>query len=400
MLTLLTSLNLESLLQDEIEPYISELFSDEANLANLRVINERLMHWGRIRHHGPILLAWAVFHCRVGQVSQKFSASSPFRSDPAVQAYLRTVPYQTVAATAFSVHVVKFLTQSTTSLTAGSEHNLIGYLSILKQLLSATLTAFDIKIIPSTEDFIEFACQLFSNQPALCTQFWAWDANHPARGSLLQLAQSRYPYDTVSWLKLLRALACESNAAVHVLNSVQSLKTFTQALPEPPPCGAADCKRVARVELSGVGRDGELWLACDEHVGSMKEAARAALRGAAVTSNPVHVARDLVSVHPDHPELLVAQSSIYFPDDLVRLPSGTLGQLMWSSADKSVNVVCWNKVSTGWLYLVRQLELFLKPRTAAEPTQASVDRVSCILALISRLLSTNEKIASALAHVH
>lgn len=123
------------------------------------------------------------------------------------------------------------------SLSCGSEHNLVGYLSILKQLLSATLTAFDVNVIPGYGDFVSFACRLFSGQPALCAQFWAWDAAHPARGSLLALAQKRFPLDFNSWLKLLRALACEPESAVHALNAVQSLKTFTQALPAPPRCG-------------------------------------------------------------------------------------------------------------------------------------------------------------------
>ncbi len=401
LLVLLTSLNLESLLQDErAVEFFSELLLDSPNqadnIATLLQINDRMLTWGRIRHHGPVLLAWAVFHCRIEQLAKNgtTAAAARLQRDKGVQDYLAAVPYQTIAATAFNLQVMKFLTQCATGLSLGSEHNLVGYLSILKQLLSATLTAFDINVMPNTDDFVAFACRLFSGQPALCSQFWAWDANHAARGSLLQLAQSRYPLDTVSWLKLLRSLACEPNAAVHVLNAVQSLKTFTQALPAPPACGMADCRRPARVELAAA-HGGDSWLACDEHAGGMADAARGALRGASnIVTNAVHSARDCISPHPDRADHVVAQRSIFFPDDTIRIASGTVGVLVWRS--DTVQVVCWHGVATGWLYLVRQLELFLKPRNAAAPAQESVDRVSAILALISRLLAMNGKIGSAL----
>lgn len=59
-------------------------------------------------------------------------------------------------------------------------------------------------------------------------------------------------------------------------------------------------------------------------------------------------------------------------------------------------VIRWLNVYTGWLYLARQLEQFVKPQNGEALSQDSVDRVSAILALISTLLSSNDKIAAAL----
>ncbi len=258
VLVLLTSLNLESVLQDErCKEFLEEVFSKHMSV--MHQINERLAHWGRIRHHGPVLLAWSILHCRLEQMA----ALDPKLASVAGN---YSVAYQMVAASAFNIHVMKFLSSCANTLSRGSEHNLVGYLSVLKQLLSATLTAFDVAVIPGTDDFVAFACSLFSNQPALCAQFWAWDATHPARGSLLQLVQSRYPFDSNLCLKLLRSLACETSAAVHVLNAVHSLSTFTQALPASLACGVAECKSPARVELVA---NHDSWLCCDQHLGAL-----------------------------------------------------------------------------------------------------------------------------------
>jgi hypothetical protein len=255
VLVLLTSLNLESLLQDErCKEFLEEIFSK--HLPTMQSITERLAHWGRSRHHGPVLLAWAILHCRLEQM-----AARDVKLASLIGSY--QIQYQVLAAGAFNIHVMKFLSSCASTLSRGSEHNLVGYLSILKQLLSATLTAFDVNAIPATEDFVAFACSLFSNQPALCAQFWAWDATHPARGSLLQLVQSRYPYDSHLCLKLLRALACEANSAVHVLNAVHSLSTFSQTLPGNLSCVVSDCKTPARIELSA---NHDSWLCCEQHL--------------------------------------------------------------------------------------------------------------------------------------
>ena len=225
---------------------------------------------GRIRHHGPVLLAWAAFHCRVEQiVSSRPVLLDRLSGTSYAQDYLSSVPFKNYAATAFGIDVIRFLTACSSHLSDGSEHNLVGYLSILKQLLSATLTAFDINVVPNKEHFVLFACKLFSHQPALCTQvnslllfrlilsfltlchqFWAWDANHSARGSLLRWAQSEFPFDFFSWLTLLKALACDSEGAVHALNAVQSLRTFTQVLPMPPVCGLSECQKDAVYQIT------------------------------------------------------------------------------------------------------------------------------------------------------
>jgi hypothetical protein len=406
VLALLTCLNLESLLQDErAQEFInSTLFPENDSQKNVRLlslINQRLMQWGRIHHQGPIMLAWAVFHCRVEQVvSACPSLQQRLNEDHTVREYLASVPFQNFAATSFSIHVMKFLTRCSSSLSSGSEHNLIGYLSVLKQLLSCTLTAFDIKMIPNTEDFVSFACCLFSDQPALCAQFWAWDANHPARGSLLRLAESRFPYDSTSWLKLLRALACEPDAAIHVLNSVQALKTFTQILPLPMKCGKVDCMRPAKLELTLRHQEGESWVCCEEHLGAMTEliGGRVSSSASNLTIAPLTVSLDGIQFQSDQTHLS-AKVSINFPDDQVRIASGTHGELVshfTNSMNQTCHVVQWQGVASGWLYLIRQLEAFLKPRSSAAPTQASVDRVANILALIARLLKTNDRVSRAL----
>lgn len=70
MLVLLTSLNLEGLLQDErCKEFLEEVF--EKHLDTMRSISERLSHWGRVRHHSPVLLAWAILHCRLEQVRER-----------------------------------------------------------------------------------------------------------------------------------------------------------------------------------------------------------------------------------------------------------------------------------------------------------------------------------------
>lgn len=227
-----------------------------------------------------------------------------------------SVPYQQVAASSFNMHVMAFLSATSASLSRGSEHNLIGYLSILKQLLSATLTAFDVNVIPATADFVDFACSIFSGQPALCAQFWAWDATHPARGSLVQLVQSRYPYEALPCLKLMRALACEPNAAVHVLNAVHSLSTFTQSLPANLECSVADCHSVARVELSA---NMDSWLCCEQHVPNVLDLARAAVRGAEIVQKRVQVASDCIVTSQTRPDQVAAERSLFFPRDNVRV---------------------------------------------------------------------------------
>jgi hypothetical protein len=81
----------------------------------------------------------------------------------------------------------------------------------------------------------------------------------------------------------------------------------------------------------------------------------------------------------------------------LQVPSGSIGVVLRHAVGNVQSaIICWQNVFTGWIYLVRQLEVFLKPRNGETANQESVNRVATILALISRLLNENEKIAAAL----
>lgn len=100
--------------------------------------------------------------------------------------------------------------------------NSIGHKSVLKGLLTSVLTAFHVSSLPDFPAVVEIFCGLFDHTEILISQFWAFDCQpssstasteEPPLRSVLDHAASSFPFDTLSLLKLLKALSGDPESA-------------------------------------------------------------------------------------------------------------------------------------------------------------------------------------------
>ena len=103
---------------------------------------------------------------------------------------------------------------------------------MLKGLITALFTAFNVAILPQFDLLVEFYCANFHDQTGLCRQFWEHDYYHPERRALLELSAARFPYNPISYIKILTCLVGDDECARHIFNLLKQQHTFTTALDE------------------------------------------------------------------------------------------------------------------------------------------------------------------------
>ncbi len=102
-----------------------------------------------------------------------------------------------------------------------------GYKSVLKGLLSALMTSFQITHLPDYDSIVGLYCELLTNQPVICHQFWENDYHNESLRSLFETAQMRFPLiQFTPFLQILKALSADVDSArtifvfLKVMNSI------------------------------------------------------------------------------------------------------------------------------------------------------------------------------------
>lgn len=103
---------------------------------------------------------------------------------------------------------------------------------MLKGLITAIFTAFNAAMLSQNDSIVEFYCANFKNETGLCRQFWEHDYFHPERRALLDLAASRFPYDSLSYIKILTCLVGDNECARHIFGILKQLHSFTTPFDE------------------------------------------------------------------------------------------------------------------------------------------------------------------------
>ncbi|XP_048540938.1 uncharacterized protein LOC125520147 [Triticum urartu] len=167
---------------------------------------------------GPLLLAWAVFHCLL-------------LSLPGNNANLE-IDHASYAQRAFELAPFNYLLGVLcSSIFMESDGPVSGFRAVLRSFISAFTASYEISY--QTEDsslgvILNIICEVYGGEESLCMQFWDKDScvDGPIR-SVLQMVEKEYPFQITDLLRFLSAVSYGTWPAQCVYNYLERMNGLT-----------------------------------------------------------------------------------------------------------------------------------------------------------------------------
>ncbi|KAI4976560.1 hypothetical protein ZWY2020_050167 [Hordeum vulgare] len=167
---------------------------------------------------GPLLLAWAVFHCLL-------------LSLPGNNANLE-IDHASYAQRAFELAPFNYLFGVLcSSIFRESDGPVSGFRAVLRSFISAFIASYEISY--QTEDgslgvILNIICEVYDGEESLCMQFWDKDScvDGPIR-SVLQMVEKEYPFQITDLLRFLSAVCSGTWPAQCVYNYLERMNGLT-----------------------------------------------------------------------------------------------------------------------------------------------------------------------------
>ncbi|XP_067105776.1 nucleoporin NUP188 [Osmerus mordax] len=177
-------------------------------------MDQLLLTFGDIPHHGPVLLAWVLLRHTL----------SPDEASPVVRR---------IGNTALQLGVFQYLTPLLQGL-GGSGNNCTASTArmCIYGLLSFVVTSFEEETLGSQQHLINAACEVLS-APSLAELFWETKPNL-GLGMVLDSAVGMFPHKTGPLLQLLTALLSDKSTAKKVYTFLDKMSFYTEVYKQKP----------------------------------------------------------------------------------------------------------------------------------------------------------------------
>ncbi|XP_077353243.1 nucleoporin NUP188 isoform X2 [Festucalex cinctus] len=198
--------------------------TEQHHLSNVpdivKEMDQLLLTFGDVPHHGPVLLAWVVLRHTL----------RPDESSPVVRRLGRTT---------LQLGVFKYLAALLKGLGIhGSNCTASTAKLCVYGLLSLVVTSFEGESLQTgsggsqSPHLIDAVCEVFS-EPSLAEVFWETNPNM-GLGMVLDSAVGMFPHEMAPLLQLLTALLSNKSAAKKVYNFLDKMSFYTQAYKDKP----------------------------------------------------------------------------------------------------------------------------------------------------------------------
>ncbi|KAL0965157.1 hypothetical protein UPYG_G00277510 [Umbra pygmaea] len=171
-------------------------------------MDQMLLTFGDIPHHGPVLLAWVLLR----------HTMSPDESSPVIRR---------IGNTSLQLGVFQYLTTMLQGL-GGTGNNCTASTAkmCIYGLLSFVLTSFEEEMLGSQQNLINAACEVLS-APSLAELFWETKPNM-GLGVILDSAVGMFPHKTGPLLQLLTALLSDKSTAKKVYTFLDKMSFYSE----------------------------------------------------------------------------------------------------------------------------------------------------------------------------
>ncbi|KAM6985915.1 nucleoporin NUP188 [Aplochiton taeniatus] len=187
-------------------------FSNTADVS--KEMDQLLLTFGDIPHHGPVLLAWVLLRHTL----------SPDQSGPVIRR---------IGNTSLQLGVFQYLSTMLQSL-GGSGNNCTASTArmCIYGLLSFVITSFEEETLGSQQHLINAACEVLS-APSLAELFWETKPTL-GLGMILDSAVGMFPHKTGPLLQLLTALLSDKSTAKKVYTFLDKMSYYTEVYKHKP----------------------------------------------------------------------------------------------------------------------------------------------------------------------
>ncbi|XP_022809524.1 nucleoporin NUP188 homolog isoform X2 [Stylophora pistillata] len=224
VLVLIVSLDLESLRKLIQEDSCSQhhLLQEKDSLEEL---DRFFLSWGDQPHHGPVMLAWAVFRYVTMEATQ--------------EQFVRRIGSKALQCSVFK-YILGMLRSE-----EFSRSNVVSNTckSLIYGLMVIVLTLFDEDTLGKLQLLVSVLSQALAEK-GLCVDFWDSDLNTGA-GLLLNSARSWFPLQFCPFLQLLKSLAGDKDSAAKVYDYMDNVTSYTELLRE---------NQLSDIDCSGVNK--------------------------------------------------------------------------------------------------------------------------------------------------
>ncbi|XP_077441677.1 nucleoporin NUP188 isoform X2 [Vanacampus margaritifer] len=186
----------------------------------VKEMDQLLLTFGDIPHHGPVLLAWVLLRHTL----------RPDESSPVVRR---------IGSTALQLEVFKYLAAMLKGLgISGNNCTASTAKMCIYGLLSFVITSFEEESLqagsagPQSPHLIDAACEVLS-APSLAEVFWEMKPNM-GLGMILDSAVGMFPHKIAPLLQLLTALLSNKSTVKKVYNFLDKMSFYTQAYKHKP----------------------------------------------------------------------------------------------------------------------------------------------------------------------
>lgn len=226
VLILIVSLDLESLrkLIQEDSCARHHLLQEKDTL---EALDNLFISWGDQPHHGPVMLAWAVFRYVTMEASQEL--------------FVRRIGSKALQCSVFQYLLGLLKSEEFSRSTPVSNT----CKSLIYGLMVIVLALFDEDTLGELQLLVSVLSQALTEK-GLCLDFWDSDL-HTGAGLLLNSARSWFPLQFHPFLKLLKSLAGDEDSAAKVYDFLDCMTSYTELLRE---------NQLSDVDCSG---DNKIW---------------------------------------------------------------------------------------------------------------------------------------------
>uniref|UniRef100_H2LHJ5 Nucleoporin NUP188 n=1 Tax=Oryzias latipes TaxID=8090 RepID=H2LHJ5_ORYLA len=187
-------------------------FSKKKKMLLLQEMDQLLLTFGDIPHHGPVLLAWVLLRHTL----------RPDESSPVVRR---------IGHTALQLEVFKYLSSMLKGLgVLGNNCTASTARMCIYGLLSFVITSFEEESLQSSQ-LIDAACEVLS-APSLAEVFW--EMPNMGLGMVLDSAAGMFPHKIGPLLQLLTALVSNKSTVKKVYNFLDKMSFYTQVYKHKP----------------------------------------------------------------------------------------------------------------------------------------------------------------------